>query len=586
MTPPKGGTYKIQLRVEDEGGLVATASATIEANTPPTAKLGSVPSVVTVGSTVPIKAGPGNLTTDPEDDFQQLDFSWSVSKKPGGSQPGTTVPQPGQFQVTPDLGGNYQVSMTVTDTAGSENEATVQFKAHQPPSASIEQDVIEANPGESFQIDATKSKDPETHQSQLQYKWEYTATPDGVSASSLPTPSGAAPGLQLAEPGTYTLQLTVIDEHGEEATDTVQVEINSLPKFVDPTPDSPIRSVPGGKITFDIAVDDPDGDSIQVNMLDSPEGANYEQERVEWDPKYGEVDESGTEFVFAATDGSATVEHTVTVEFYTDAGTPSEVSGRPTCDELDCGDGESCHFGGCFEDCSDSGSCSGSDAVCLQSGRCASEPCARIKCGEGESCYRGSCFSSCEDTCTEPNHRCIDGRCAPNACDDVDCPTGQSCYQGSCFAPCETTDDCNGDNQCVEGRCTSDPCAGVQCPDEQRCYQGSCFSQCSDDSDCDAAEESCFEGRCAESACDGVQCPGEQVCFQGSCYDEDEVPDNSSGKSQDDGDETEDTTEDDANRSATGCGCSSPGNQGAPGIPLALFIASAAIGFVRLRKQY
>ena len=96
------------------------------------------------------------------------------------------------------------------------------------------------------------------------------------------------------------------------------------------------------------------------------------------------------------------------------------------------------------------------------------DPCEDVSCGDEETCYEGLCFDNCNNDleCADGEH-CFQGRCAPTDCDGVDCPEDQNCYRGHCYDACSDDDDCppGGGITCVDGACVSldDQCDNLEC---------------------------------------------------------------------------------------------------------------------------
>ncbi len=179
------------------------------------------------------------------------------------------------------------------------------------------------------------------------------------------------------------------------------------------------------------------------------------------------------------------------------------------CGEFECPlceDGESCTVN---TDCA-SQICS--EGVCVATG------CDEVTCGEGETCYRGECYDECEDgdDC-EPDSRCYDeNHCAPVDCEGIDCHSDETCYEGACYDECSGESDCQSTDTCTDNACI-DPCEATECDAGQDCIQGECYEECDEHEDCEDGR--CYEDVCVPLDCDGVDCPHQTECYYGVCKD-------------------------------------------------------------------
>ena len=108
------GTYTVQLIVTDELGLASTPDDVVISsdNLAPTADAG-IDQLVIVGSIVALD---GSGSSDPETDA--LSFDWSITQAPPGSNASLTGGNTVAPSFVPDLVGNYEVSLTVSDFIG------------------------------------------------------------------------------------------------------------------------------------------------------------------------------------------------------------------------------------------------------------------------------------------------------------------------------------------------------------------------------------------------------------------------------------------------------------------------------------
>ncbi len=112
---------------------------------------------------------------------------------------------------------------------------------------------------------------------------------------------------------------------------------------------------------------------------------------------------------------------------------------EPTCEELECDDGEDCYHGACYDVCDSDLDCSGDNTIC-NTGRCVDVECGDVSCEEGMECFRGRCYDDCTTnsdcgtgggiTCEDDDDgvgACVplDDQCEGLECAQVNCPVGE-----------------------------------------------------------------------------------------------------------------------------------------------------------------
>jgi hypothetical protein len=154
-------------------------------------------------------------------------------------------------------------SNAASDSATSSSTTlTVTEPPNQPPTADAGTDQT-VNEGDSVNLDGSGSSDPDgTIDS---YSWTQTAgTQVTLSDASSATPSFTAPDVG-ADGDTLTFELTVTDNDGETATDTVNVQVNNVVVNQPPTADAGTDQTvnEGDSVTLDgSGSSDPDGDTL------------------------------------------------------------------------------------------------------------------------------------------------------------------------------------------------------------------------------------------------------------------------------------------------------------------------------------
>jgi hypothetical protein len=114
FTPDDNGTYVVSLTATDkDGGASATATRSIGvANVAPTVAITGAPDSSPEGTEISL----GSVVTDPSsvDTAAGFIYAWSVTKNGSAYAGGTAA----TFSFTPDDGGSYVVSLTITDKDG------------------------------------------------------------------------------------------------------------------------------------------------------------------------------------------------------------------------------------------------------------------------------------------------------------------------------------------------------------------------------------------------------------------------------------------------------------------------------------
>ena len=173
---------------------------------PPVAEAGSNQTVL-VGETVSF-SGSGSSGNN-------LRYSWAFG---AGATPATgSGITPSCTYSTP---GTKVVTLTVTDNAGATASDTVTINVHSAPvaDAGSNQTVLV---GETVNFDGSGSYDPDG--GNLTYSWAFG------SGATPATGSGATPSCTYSTPGTKTVTLTVTDNNGATASDTVTVTVDLVP---------------------------------------------------------------------------------------------------------------------------------------------------------------------------------------------------------------------------------------------------------------------------------------------------------------------------------------------------------------------
>jgi PKD repeat protein len=207
------------------------------ANHPPVASFSFFPASAIVGQSVSF-----NASASTDSDGVIVSMSWTFGDGTTGS--GTT---PTHAYGAP---GTYTVTLTVQDNDGATGSASqtvsVAAAANQPPSASFSATPSSALVGQSISFNAAASIDADG--AIVSYSWAFG---DGSSGSGVTTSHS------YASPGTYTVFLTVQDNHGASGTTSRQVIVqapSSPDLVVQSLTYSPPGPAVGQSVTFTVVV--------------------------------------------------------------------------------------------------------------------------------------------------------------------------------------------------------------------------------------------------------------------------------------------------------------------------------------------
>ena len=237
FVPDVAGAWEVVLVVNDGVNTSAPARHVVEvaANQPPSAEAGP-DRTVEVG--VPVLLD-GLGSSDPEG--AALSYRWALVLVPPGSRATLTGSDTALASFTPDLVGEYALSLTVGDGAAEDVDvATLRATAdgNHPPEASagVDRDV---DVGDVVTLEAGGSSDPD--QDPLSFTWALLSAPAG-SAVALSALAGITTTLTPDVEGDYVVELTAFDGSTRD-TDTVIVEAE-VGRDTTPHPSTPTEEEP------------------------------------------------------------------------------------------------------------------------------------------------------------------------------------------------------------------------------------------------------------------------------------------------------------------------------------------------------
>ncbi len=247
LTPSVVGEYVLTLTVTDTQGatstdeIILTVNDMMMQNQAPVADAGAA-QTVTVGDIVSLD---GSASTDVEDDAAgtPLTYAWAITTDPSNGTDMLTGADTATPTLTPSVEGAYELTLTVTDSAGDMATATVAITVqaammgNQAPVADAGMNQTVAT-NSVVMLDGSASTDVEDDAAgtPLTYAWAITTDPSNGMAM-LSDADTAMPSFTPMMAGDYVLTLTVTDSAGDSAmsmvTITVQDMVMDLPPVAD-----------------------------------------------------------------------------------------------------------------------------------------------------------------------------------------------------------------------------------------------------------------------------------------------------------------------------------------------------------------
>lgn len=266
----KGGEFTVTLTVIDAGGAEAAKSYKLTvSNLPPTGVDFSV-SPDAPKWNEPVTFSPARTITDPDGDVSKATFKWEFGD---GETSQTTGPQ--EVRHTYTKGGEYEVTLTVTDQGGASAKKTKKITVAWP---TVDFSWQPEQPKVGEEVTFTASPAPDTYG--FGYRWDFgdgTVWPPTDQPPA--TTNVATHAFTFAEnltEKTFTVKLIVT--MGEtlvgRAEKTIKVvRVINRPPTVTALDMNPKMPKPGEEITFTATATDPDGDAIVEWQWDLGDGS-------------------------------------------------------------------------------------------------------------------------------------------------------------------------------------------------------------------------------------------------------------------------------------------------------------------------
>ena len=186
-------------------------------NIPPSANAGSDLST-NVGVLVQLNG------TGTDADGNNLTYTWTFASRPAGSSAILNGASSASASFTPDVGGQYVLTFTVSDGQASHSDGCT-ITVNSPPTANAGADQ-NVNVGDMVQLNGLGSTDPEG--SSLTYAWSFQTRPPGSTATLQNSASGT-PTFTPDVGGDYVVRLVVSDGSLSSDPDDCVISANTPP---------------------------------------------------------------------------------------------------------------------------------------------------------------------------------------------------------------------------------------------------------------------------------------------------------------------------------------------------------------------
>ncbi|MBL1262682.1 PKD domain-containing protein [Methylomicrobium sp. RS1] len=172
----------------------------------------------------------GGDSSDPDGDYP-LSYAWSFASKPDNSTAELQNANSVTPSFTPDVAGDYLISLTVTDARGLTGIDQVKVSTvNTSPVADAGLDQSVTTVGSTIHLDGRQSYDEDGDA--ITYQWTLTSKPQGSTATLIDSDT-ATPHFIADVNGSYALSLRVTDSLGAAGSDTVLISFDNLKPVAD-----------------------------------------------------------------------------------------------------------------------------------------------------------------------------------------------------------------------------------------------------------------------------------------------------------------------------------------------------------------
>ena len=201
FTPDVAGAYQFQLVVTDAGASSPPALITVTAYSgtiPPNADAGPGQNTA-LHTSVTVN---GSKSSDPNTSPQPLNYQWTFAV-PNGSSATLSNATSASAQFTPDLPGDYNVNLVVSNANGTSPRRTTvyAFRGDVPPNANAGANQF-VTPSSTVDLNSQTSVDPDSGPLNLAFLWWLDSLPDG-STAAIQQPPTATPTFVADKSGYY-----------------------------------------------------------------------------------------------------------------------------------------------------------------------------------------------------------------------------------------------------------------------------------------------------------------------------------------------------------------------------------------------
>src|SRR5579863_4582412 len=221
------GVYVFTLTVTDNQGATATANvqvtvnaATAPPNQLPVANAGADQTIQLPTSTVTLS---GSAT-----DSNGTIASYAWTKQSGPATGAMSTPSAASTNVTGLVQGVYVFTLTVTDNQGGQNSDNVQVTVNAATTPANPLPVANAGADQTIQLPTStvtlSGSATDSNGTIASYAWTKQS---GPAIGAMSTPSAAGTNVTGLVQGVYIFTLTVTDNHGGKASDSMQVTVNA-----------------------------------------------------------------------------------------------------------------------------------------------------------------------------------------------------------------------------------------------------------------------------------------------------------------------------------------------------------------------